>query len=695
MSKNIMLNIKKILILSYTLLFAPFLLFLFGWLKPILAILIMVITLLLFYRLTKCELADEKFVAVSRKDLITIIVVALLMTWLGGIGGYFPQSVDQYMRNAIYRDLILEEWPVFYEQTNRALVYYFGYWLLPAFMCKLFLPLTTEYGIWIIARILLFLFTFFYITIILLMLIIVLSDISKKRHGVLYICIIVFIWGNLAIVGTPFSEILNSSTAFNSIIVPFRDPILIEHWANKFAVSNGNLLQIMNVFNQALPAWLGTILFLYNKEKVKVWGAISFPLILCAPFPMCGILAMMFGEWILLLMKKKIRPAEIFSVENILSIIFIAIIIPFYAGAASSQISIKGFLVPVNNTIQEIATIFLFSLLSFGVYGIFVTERKTIFFWMIEFLNFLFCFIMLGPSIDFKMRATIPFSIYFMVCVIRLILYEQEKLWRKRALGIILLIMAAVPILNIYSLLKVATNAGTFAVENDGLYTLSSAAGEGDNTLIQQYTKLNPSKDIFFHYLSKGEYKITNPVVEYVKDAEGNTYVSKVALTSDMIDLACANIQSTGNVSVNDILKNVDYDGIEVIVFTEEVIPVKQNEFVEIDDNDIDIVWSNYPNCSAASIDLSYFGKDTIKYGDGSGISISLTDKNGTIVCSSAVLAYTKHIIYGNSTQKYLVALPQIKAPGEYYLKFSFFYTNASNQEFIIEDDTRYKIVIK
>lgn len=690
-----MLNVKKIQILSYALLFLPFLLFSVGWLKPLLALLTVALVLLLFCRLIKSELADEEFVTVSKREFITIIVVALLITWLGGIGGYFPQSEDQYMRNAIYRDLILEKWPVFYEQTNRALVYYFGFWLLPASVCKLFLPVTTEYGIWLMARGVLFLFTFFYITVILLMLIAMLSRASEKKHGIFLICVLVLIWGNLAIVGTLFSKILNSSTFYDSIAIPFRYPLLIEHWANKFAVSNGNLIQVMNVFNQALPAWLGTILFLYNKEKVKVWGAISLPLILCAPFPMCGIAAMMFMEWILLLKTRKIRLAEIFSVENILSIIFIAIIIPFYAGTVSSKISITGFWIPINNTVQEFAIILLFSLLTFEVYGIFVTERKTMFFWMVEFLNFIFCFIMFGASNDFKLRATIPFSIYFMVCVIRLMLYEQEKLWRKKVIAIMLLIMAAVPILNIYSLLEVAANAGTLTLENDKLYTLSSVAGEGDNTIIHQYTKFNPSKDIFFRYFSKGEYMIDNPVVEYIEDAEENIYVSKIALTSDMIDLVCANIQSTGNVSVADMLENVNYDGIEVIEFAGDVIPITQNEVMRIDDRDIDIVWSNYPNRSIAAIDLSYYGKDSIKYGNGSGISISLTDQYGNIVCSPYAIAYTKHIIYGNSKQKYLVPLPQLKETGEYYLKVSFFYTNALDQKLIIEDNTRYKIVIK
>lgn len=105
-----MLNVKKIQILSYALLFLSFLLFSVGWLKPLTALLTVVLVLLLFCRLIKSELADEEFVTVSKREFITIIVVALLITWLGGIGGYFPQSEDQYMRNAIYRDLILENY---------------------------------------------------------------------------------------------------------------------------------------------------------------------------------------------------------------------------------------------------------------------------------------------------------------------------------------------------------------------------------------------------------------------------------------------------------------------------------------------------------------------------------------------------------------------------------------------------------
>lgn len=695
---NFKINDKSIITLSCMLLFAPFLLFVLGYLKLVIAIPILILIALLSYRMGKMDIDRKAFIMLSGGEAFSIIATALLMTWLSGIGGCFPQLYDQYIRNAIYKDLIMEKWPVFYEQTDRALVYYFGYWLLPASVCKLFLPLATEYSMWLVARGVLFLYTFLYVLIILLMLIITVTRMIKISNisggGITFCaCIIFLIWGNLSIIGFAFSKTLDSSTWGE--LLNLKNPLLIEHWANKFAVSNGNLIQIMEVFNQSLPAWLGTVLFLYNKEKVNVYGLICLPLAILAPFPMCGLMAMMFMEWIILLIERKIGFAKIFSIENILSIPFVAVMIPFYAGGIAANMGISAIAGNAKSPLHGVLIVILFSLLTWGIYAIVVIERKTAFFWCVAILNFLFCFLMVGSAFDFKARSTIPFSIYFMICVIHLLIAGRG--WRKNLVVATLLIAAIVPILNVYDCIKVAINEGTLAVENDRLYTLSIVAGEGDDPIIPQYTKLNPSKDVFFRYLAKGEYQIRNPVIEYRKDDAGNTYVSKIVLTSDMEARVAANIQSAENSAQNtqDILSGIDYDGIEVISLGDGTVPVTENEFIEIGEDEVDIVWSNYPNPVMAVVDFSYFGEDEIKYGSESGIALSLTDSDGNVLFYPYAYAYTSRVIYANDTERFIIPFPQFKEKGEYYLKFNFFYKNALKQNLKVEDDSLYRIVIK
>lgn len=705
--------VKTIHGLAYTLLFLPFSIFVIGWLKPVISIPVMVLILILSLRLYKHESVNNQFCKISWKAFCAVIICALLMTWLGGGGGFFPQSYDLFMRNAIYRDLILEKWPVFYEETNRALVYYFGFWLIPASVCKIFLPVTTEYGIWLIARCILFMYMFLYILVIMLMLIITITRITKniflENRKILIICFIFFIWGNLSIIGVPFSEILNSS--YSSMEAILHNPLLLEHWAGHFAIENANMLQIMNVYNQALPAWLGTLFFLSDQKNIKIYGCISLPLALLAPFPMLGLIAMMFVAFVFLSGKREIKFAEIFSIENFLSLPFVIVIIPFFAGLdPSKSITLTKIFTVTNTSLQGIATIFLFCFLTFGIYGLFCIERKSFFFKAVIFLNFIFCFICVGGGNDFQMRTTIPFSIYFMVCVIHLMVCEKEHLIQRRAMKIVLLLIAVVPILNIIALGKIAIDKRTLEIENDSLYTLSNIAG-GEHYLIEQYTKLNPSKDIFFKYMAKGEFSIGHPVIEYQKDEQGEAYVSKVSLTNDMINLVDNNTQSTSSFPVIDMLQGIDYNGIEVIEFDEkEVIPVIANNAVGIKQEDIGIIWKNYhedfsdypEDFFLAVVDLSYFAANEIKYCDESrtaewesGISVSLADENGNTTYYPYSYAYTKHVIYPDSTEKFLLYIPKPKEQGEYYLKFNFFYTDGLKQNAIIEDDTLYKIAIK
>lgn len=685
--------IKTIHGLAYALLFVPFFLFVAGWLKPVFAIPVIALILFLSFRLYKRESADLRFIQISRKSFVIIIICALVMAWFSGGGGFFPQSYDMFMRNAIYRDLILEKWPVFYEETNRALVYYFGFWLIPSSICKLFVPVVSEYGIWLIARGVIFIFMFLYLLIIFFLLTVTASyftnDEVLKDKQIFILCFIFFIWGNLAIVGAPFSEILNSSYC-SSLKELLRNPLMLEHWAGHFATENSNMTQIMNVCNQALPAWLGTLLFLSDKKNIRIYGCIALPLALLAPFPMLGLITMMLVSFILLLYEHKIKFTEVFSAENFLSLLFVIIAIPFYAGLnPTKSISLTQIFAVTNNPLQGIATIILFTFLTFGIFGLFCIERKTLYFLAIIFFNFIFCFICVGGANDFQLRATIPFSIYFMVCVIHLFFKEKDYIFQKKAMRIILLIIAVIPVMNIWTLWKIAIDTGTLSIENDTLYTLSNITG--DQIIVEQYTKFNPSKDIFFHYLAKGDYSINHPVIEYQQDEQGDVYVSRVCLTSDMVDLVNDNIQgkNTPPRSITDTLQNMNYNEIEVISFApREVIPVIANKVTEINKDDINIVWKNYhENISKypeyfflAVVDLSYSGMDELRFCDESrtsewetGISVSLTDDKGNTMYYPFSYAYTRHVIYPGSTEKFLLNIPKPGSSGEYYLKFFFF----------------------
>ena len=70
---------------------------------------------------------------------VTAGLLALAAGWcfFAGIGYFYYQSFDYHFRNAVFRDLISYDWPVFYDKADTPLVYYMGFWLVPAALAKL------------------------------------------------------------------------------------------------------------------------------------------------------------------------------------------------------------------------------------------------------------------------------------------------------------------------------------------------------------------------------------------------------------------------------------------------------------------------------------------------------------------------------------------------------------------------------
>ena len=80
--------------------------------------------------------------------LLLIAVVSALISEITGITGNVPQNSDYSVRNAMYQTLVACDWPV-YLHDGSYLVYYLGFWLLPAAVSKV---MGTE-ACWIILQV--------------------------------------------------------------------------------------------------------------------------------------------------------------------------------------------------------------------------------------------------------------------------------------------------------------------------------------------------------------------------------------------------------------------------------------------------------------------------------------------------------------------------------------------------------------
>ena len=147
-SREIFLSDRFLIIFAVFYLVFPIILFAVGWLKFTIAILVIIILILSFFKTINNEVFVELRITHKIIYILSItLLLAFLWVLLSGIGGFGLQSWDFNGRNAILHDLINHSWPVKYDYTNQPemaslfgsnayLAYYFSFFLPSAIVGK-------------------------------------------------------------------------------------------------------------------------------------------------------------------------------------------------------------------------------------------------------------------------------------------------------------------------------------------------------------------------------------------------------------------------------------------------------------------------------------------------------------------------------------------------------------------------------
>ena len=409
----ITLSVRKTYILGLCFLALPVLIWCFGWLKLPFAVLtagLLVAGLLLVWRKISKDSFRSGDIAIPILLVAAIAIVVLLWCILGGQGGFWYQSPDWNARNAIFRDLITYDWPVVYENGN-ALCYYFGFWLVPALFGKFCIACGFGAGIaWAAANIVLLFWTAcgVFLAVVLLLQ-------HVRRSDIKAVCLVVALFvffSGMDIVG------LLLTGDVSQIEQRLTQKVHIEWWASIYQFSSFTT-QLFWVFNQAVPAWIATLLILSTKQVDNdiFIGALSA--FLC-PLPTMGLLfigvAKLVGEirveggWDTL--------RSIASVQNLIVLIpllFIAMFL-FLSQRASLTSTVPDESVTLFHTyiggltLKHIVRLCLFFFLECGFLMLLLlpSERKNPYWWGALILLMVANVVRLGPSPDFAMRASIP-----------------------------------------------------------------------------------------------------------------------------------------------------------------------------------------------------------------------------------------------------------------------------------------------
>lgn len=418
---------------AYLYLAIPMYIFIFGWFKlPLALISAAVISAGLYFAMKNAPKTDISFLCRKNAAVIfAVIVLAFLWMYMSGIGKFAFQNYDHMWRNAILEYLVDKPWPVIikdsspYFENPVAMVYYFALWLPAACIGKL----------WGIHAAHVFLYYWCLIGVLLVFYLI--SAYHKKLSPLIILAFIFF--SGLDAVGSFVYSNSPDYTWFNSGH--------LEHWAFGFQYSSITT-QLFWVFNQAVPAWIITLLLIHMKDNKSLVFVFSFSLLFCT-LPAIGMLPIMgylaVKRFIELYDKKKpfksnipVLLRDILTFQNVIAGGLIGITSALFLKANSSGSTGLEFTKPKLVFMSYIVFLFFECLIYYIL--IFKKHEKNGLYYVSLITLLIVPLIKAGAGIDFCMRASIPSLVVLFILVIdaEISLFKENKRIAAAALAAVM-----------------------------------------------------------------------------------------------------------------------------------------------------------------------------------------------------------------------------------------------------------------
>lgn len=374
--------------ITWLYLLIPIILFCMGWLRLIIAIPVVALLLWILWKLWR-DAGENPSPLQLGKGVFGAALLAGLWVFLSGVGGTAFQNWDHHWRNAVLRDLITYDWPVVYSSPEkgpiRMLVYYVGYWLPAALAGKLL-------G-WKFANFFLFLWTWLGVLFTALHL-----NIKLKASLPKSMLLLVFFSGMDAL-GSLFL-----AGEYPGLWPPVQH---LEIWAGDLQYSSFTT-QLFWVFNQAVPAWLCTVLIvngLKRDQAAFVWALCFF----FAPLASIGLSLYLLIDWFVETRKTIKNPFNGLHFDVLIAGILIVLVsyLFFSSNTAAQERGVQPLI---------IRDAIVFFLLEGGVLWLLLAARmRRDPRWLVTGLLLIFIpFIQFGSGRDFVMRASIPPLFYLM-----------------------------------------------------------------------------------------------------------------------------------------------------------------------------------------------------------------------------------------------------------------------------------------
>ncbi len=487
-------NLQTLFKISYAYLALPLFIFICSWLNYFCAIPLAILFSVALYKIYRGNSIASLEWKLDGKTITAFIVLASIWCFFAGIGYFYYQSFDYHFRNAVFRDLLTYDWPVFYDKANTPMVYYMGFWLVPALLGKLSaLFVHSAYWNFYIANIFLIVYAISGTILIFAHLSLALKSVSFKKS--IAIALLFILFSGLDIIGILF---------FRTQAQPF--VFHLDWWATFMQYSSFSTAMFW-VFNQFIPIALITLL-VFNERNIQNFGFLIVFALFFSPYPTASLgifmLAYTFLQFITSQQKKAFILTQIFSIPNIIGVFWLLPVCSLYFITNSEGIDRLWYIFDQTSPWR----LLIFLLLEFLLYALIITPsyKKHLFFVTSVVLLCLIPFFRLDQQNNFCMRASLPPLIILSVYIFRFIFEKGQNTWAKALLLLLLIIGTATPAFEFFRGLYFVQKHHQLNLVADEIYTLNQKIvtmpvfGWSAN---HQFTAKDYQTDIFWNYLAK------------------------------------------------------------------------------------------------------------------------------------------------------------------------------------------------
>lgn len=491
------MKISTLYRLTYLYLALPFFIFILSWLDYGYAALFSCVFLIAFYKAYPQK--ENDLTICSGRCLILILLVAFFWCFFAGIGYFYYQSFDYHFRNAVFRDLINYDWPVFYDKADTPLVYYMAFWLVPAGITKFFgLLINNQQTLFMFGNVLLLVYAVIGVTLIFVHLIKALNVSNKKQ--ILSVLLLFMLFSGLDIIGYSFFLIVKQPFDYH-----------LEWWAT-FIQYSSMTTGMFWVFNQFIPITLLTLL-VYNEQKISNFGFLMALSLFLSPYPTAGIGFFMLTyagkQFFCSTNKFDFLKNDIFSIANIIGVFWLLPIAVLYFITNSEGMDGLHYIFDYTTPQRLI----LFMVLEFLLYVfiLFPQYCRNIFFSTMIVSLMLIPFLRLDMQNNFCMRSSIPALVILAIFTIRFFIEQRHAHpFKTVILGCFFIIGAMTPLNEFYRGIFYINQTHRIRLVQDKIYTLNQKYipmplfGWDVN---HQFTAKTYPTDIFWQYIAKSSHK--------------------------------------------------------------------------------------------------------------------------------------------------------------------------------------------